>query len=211
MSIRNTGFICIVTLLIALSATEPALAGVEITPSIGYRFGGGFEDANTGANINLDESAGYGLLLDFDIQPAKQIEVYLSRQRTPMSSGGPFTGDPLFDVVVDYYHIGGLYLFGGERFRGGHFRPFISGTLGLTRMDPKRANLRTETRISAALGGGAKFFFTENLGIRLDLRGIYTALNSDASIFCAGGCAVQVRSIGFLQGELGAGLILRFP
>ena len=122
-----------------------------------------------------------------------------------MWAGGPFTGNPLFDVSVNYYHIGGLYLFEGER-----FRPFISGTLGLTRMDPQRADLSAETRISAALGVGAKFFFTESLGIRLDVRGIYTAINSDASIFCAGGCAVQVRSSGFFQGELGAGLILRF-
>ena len=205
MATRHIGFIFIVTLLIALSATGPAVAGVEITPLIHYRFGGGFEDTNTDASIHLDESQGYGLVLDFDIQPAKQVEVYLSRQRTTMSSGGPFTGNPLFDVSVDYYHIGGLYLFEGER-----FRPFISGTLGLTRMDPQRTDLRSETRISAALGGGAKFFFTESLGIRLDVRGIYTAINSDASIFCAGGCAVQVRSSGFLQGELGAGLILRF-
>lgn len=205
MSIQHIGLIFIVTLLIESSATEPALAGVEITPSINYRFGGGFEDTNTATNINLDESGGYGLVLDFDLQPDKQIEVYLSRQRTTMSSGGPFTGNPLFDVSVDYYHIGGLYLFEWER-----FRPFISGTLGLTRMDPQRADLRTETRVSFALGGGAKYFFTENLGIRLDLRGIYTAINSNASIFCAGGCAVQVRSNGFLQGELGAGLILRF-
>jgi hypothetical protein len=206
MLIRHTGFIFIVTLLIALSATEPALAGFEISPSINYRFGGGFEDANTDAHIHLDESAGYGLVLDFDIQPDRQVEIYLSRQRTKMSSGGPFTGNPLFDVSVDYYHIGGLYQFEGER-----LRPFISGTLGLTRMDPQRADLRAETRISAALGGGAKFFFTESLGIRLDVHGIYTAINSDTSIFCAGGCAVQVRSNGFIQGELGAGLILRFP
>src|SRR4030067_1798227 len=189
MAIRHIGLIIIVTLLIALSAINPALSGVEIPPSIHYRFGGGFEDTHTDARIHLDESAGYGLVLDFDIQPAKQVEVYLSRQRTTMSSGGPFTGNPLFDVSVDYYHIGGLYLFEGER-----FRPFISGTLGLTRMEPKRAGMKTETRISASLGGGAKFFFTESLGIRLDVHGIYTAINSDTSIFCSGGCAVQARS-----------------
>src|SRR3989304_5899921 len=114
MSIRHTGFIFIVNLLIALSAIEPAVAGVEITPLRHHRFGGGFEDANTGTSIHLDESAGYALVLDFDIQPDRQVEVYLSRQNTTMSSGGPFTGNPLFDVAVDYYHIGGLYLFDGE-------------------------------------------------------------------------------------------------
>jgi len=189
-----------------LSATDPASAGGEITPSFSYRFGGGFEDSYTGADIHLDESAGYSLIMDFDIQPDKEIEVYMGRQRTTLSSGGPFTGDPLFNVVVDYYHIGGLYLFATDG-----LRPFVTGTVGITRMDPERPDLKSEARISASIGGGVKFFLTENLGIRLDLRGIYTALDSDASIFCAGGCAVQVRSSGFIQGELGAGLILRLP
>jgi hypothetical protein len=77
-------------------------------------------------------------------------------------------------------------------------------------MNPQGEGLSTETRFSLSIGGGAKFFITEHLGLRLDARGIFTALNSNATVFCSGGCAISVQSSGFMQGELGAGLVLRF-
>ena len=89
-------------------------------------------------------------------------------------------------------------------------RPFVSGTFGLTRMEPKRADLTTENRLSLSLGAGAKIFFTKNLGLRFDVRGIYTALNADTAIFCSGGCAIKVNSSGFVQTELSAALMMRF-
>jgi opacity protein-like surface antigen len=135
----------------------------------------------------------------------RQIELYLSRQDTHLATSGTFTGDPLFDLTIDYYHIGGVYMLEGDT-----VRPFVSGTLGLTRMDPKRSDLTTENRFSLGLGGGAKFFLSKNVGVRLDVRGIFTALSSDTAIFCSGGCAVRVTSSGFLQAELGAALLLRF-
>jgi len=198
-----------VALLPMAAAAEDSSSevGVEITPFAGFRFGGMFEDINTGTNITLDESESYGLVLDFDIERDKQIEIYLSRQSTTLSADGAFTGNPLFDLAVEYYHIGGLYLFEVESER---LRPFVSGTLGAARMDPQRDDLSTETFFSLAIGGGAKFFFTENLGLRFDGRGIYTALSSSSAIFCAGGCTIKVHTSGFIQGELGAGMILRF-
>jgi hypothetical protein len=194
-------------LLTLLPATASAQMGIEITPFGGYRFGGGFKDANTGTDISLNEAGSFGLILDFDLNREQQIEVYLSRQGTTLSADGTFTGDPLFDLSVEYYHFGGLYLFEVENER---VRPFISGTMGITRMDPHGEGLNTETLFSLALGGGVKFFLTDHFGLRLDARGIYTAMNTDAAIFCSGGCAIAVRSSGFVQGEIGAGLVLRF-
>jgi opacity protein-like surface antigen len=186
---------------------KPAIAGVEVTAFGGLRFGGGFEDANTGTSIELNDSGSYGLAVDFDLSQDQQIEIYLSRQSTALSAGGPFTGNPLFDLSVEYYHVGGLYLIDVDNDR---VRPFVSGTLGLTHMNPQGADLNSETRFSLAFGGGAKLFVTERLGLRLDARGIYTALNSNGAVFCSGGCAITVQSSGFLQGELSAGLVLRF-
>ena len=89
-------------------------------------------------------------------------------------------------------------------------RPFVSGTFGITRMDPKRADLSTETHMSISLGAGAKYFFSRNVGLRFDVRGIYTALNADTSVFCSGGCAIKVVSSGFVQTEIGAALMMRY-
>ena len=106
----------------------------------------------------------------------------------------------------DYYHIGGLYLLPAD----GLIHPFVSGTIGLTRMAPKRADLTTENRLSLSLGGGAKFSLSRSLGLRLDVRAIYTMLNADTSVFCSGGCTIRVRSNGFVQTEAGAALLMRF-
>jgi hypothetical protein len=196
----------LVLALVTLSQSAPAQA-VEITPFIGHRFGGSFADSITGANFEVADASAYGLVLDFDLEPDKQIEVYMSRQNTHLSTGDPlFTGQPLFDLTIDYYHIGGVYMLP----EGDRVRPFVSGTFGLTRMTPKPSDLTTENRFSLSLGGGAKIFFTKSLGMRFDLRGIYTALNANTEIFCSGGCAIKVNSSGFVQTEISTALMMRF-
>jgi len=192
--------------MLALSLPTMVQA-VEVTPFAGQRYGGSFVDANTAATFQVADANAFGLVFDFDTEPDKQIEILLSRQNTYLSSNDPlFTGNPLFDLTIDYYHIGGLYMLPDFD----KVRPFVSGTFGLTRMDPKRADLTTETRLSLSLGAGAKIFFTKNLGLRFDVRGIYTALNADTAIFCSGGCAIKVNSSGFVQTELTAALMMRF-
>jgi hypothetical protein len=195
-------------LVIALALSLPTMVqAVEVTPFAGQRYGGSFADANTGASFEVADANAFGLVFDFDTEPDKQIEILLSRQNTSLSTNDPlFTGNPLFDLTIDYYHLGGLYMLPDYD----KVRPFVSGTFGITRMDPKRADLTTETRMSLSLGAGAKIFFTKNLGLRFDVRGIYTALNADTAIFCSGGCAIKVNSSGFLQTELTAALMMRF-
>lgn len=191
--------------MLALSLAAPAHA-VEIAPFTGHRYGGSFVDSNTAADFEVADAAAFGLMFDFDLEPDKQIEILLSHQNTYLSTTGTFTGNPLFDLTIDYYHIGGLYMFP----EGDRVRPFLSGTFGLTHMDPKRADLTTENRLSLSLGGGAKIFFTGNLGLRFDVRAIYTALNANAEVFCSGGCAIKVYSNGFVQTEISAALMMRF-
>ena len=192
--------------LVALCHAGPVRSD-EIAPFIGQRYGGSFVDAITGANFDVADDTAFGLVLDFDTEPDKQIEVLLSRQNTYLSTGDPlFTGNPLFDLAIDYYHVGGLYMLPDFD----RVRPFVSATIGLTRMAPKRADLTTENRLSLSIGTGAKIFFNKNLGLRFDLRGIYTALNSDTAIFCSGGCSIKVVSSGFVQTEISAALMMRF-
>jgi len=191
--------------ILALCHASPANA-VEVSPYSGHRYGGSFMDSNTSAEFEVADAAAYGLALDFDLETDKQFEVLLSRQNTYLSTAGTFTGNPLFDLTIDYYHIGGIYMMPGSE----RVRPFLSGTLGLTRMAPKRTDLTTENRLSISLGTGAKIFFGKNFGLRFDVRAIYTALNADAEIFCSGGCAIKVYSNGFVQTETCAALMLRF-
>lgn len=185
---------------------RPDAQGVEVAPLTGFRYGGGFQDATTSSGFSLANGAAYGLMLDFDSEPDKQIEILLSRQSTRLTGNGPYTGNPLFDLTIDYYHVGGLYMLPDYQ----RVRPFVSGTFGLTRMAPHRPDLITENYPSLSLGGGAKFYLSSNLGMRFDVRAIYTMVNGDTAIFCNGGCTLKVRSNGFVQTEIGAALLLRF-
>jgi hypothetical protein len=192
--------------LVLISGGASNAQAVEVAPFAGFRYGGSFQDATTLSTFEVKDASSYGLLLDFDTEPDKQIEVLLSRQDTQLMSTGPFTGNPLFDLTIDYYHIGGLYMFPDYQ----SVRPFISGTLGLTRMAPHRSDLTTENYPSLSLGGGAKFYFTKSIGLRFDARAFYTMVNSDSAIFCSGGCTIKVSGSGFIQTEIGAALLMKF-
>jgi hypothetical protein len=209
----------IAMLLFAACGLVPVAQAVDIAPFVGYRFGGNINVNNSGttsgttteneSKLELGDTTSYGLILDFDLDPQRQIEVYLSRQNTQLTPSQPFLGFSQFDLTVDYYHIGGLY-FPDYPEGGGRFRPFVSGTFGLTRMDPKGTGLSTENFFSLALGGGATYFPVKHVGLRFDARVIYTAVNTDSAIFCSGGCVVRVSSEGFMQTEIGASVVFHF-
>jgi hypothetical protein len=201
--------LALITAFALVPTVSSAAQAFEVAPFAGHRYGGSFEDTNTSSQFKVADAESFGLLFDFDTEPNKQIEVFLSRQNTHLSTTGTFTGNPLFDLKIDYYHIGGIYMFPVFP-EGDRVRPFVSGTFGLTRMAPNRPDLTTENRLSLSLGAGAKIFFTKSLGLRFDLRGIYTAMNSDSAVFCSGGCTIKVSSNGFVQTEIGAALLMRF-
>lgn len=81
---------------------------------------------------------------------------------------------------------------------------------GPIRPYPASADDQLHFRNSPSQGLALNFDLTEQLRLRLDLRGIYTALNSGGSVFCSGGCELRFRSDGYLQVEAGAGLVMRF-
>jgi len=196
--------------LLAVPAAMAQTSGdprVEVTPFVGFRLGGSFEEATSGSRLELNESASYGLIFDYDLDGNAGVEFLFSRQSTDLlDKEGIFQGDELFAIDVDYYHAGGLYQWDGRR-----VRPFIAGSLGLTRLAPEPAGLDTEYRFSLGLGGGVKLFAGKHVGFRLEGRGFTTFMSSSGSIFCGGsGCLVEVQASAIFQFEAWAGLILAF-
>lgn len=190
----------------------PALAEVGLSPFAGFRMSSSVDIETAGASaddqIHFRDSPSQGLALNFDLaEPGKQGEVYFSRQSTSARlDNGLFTpGIRSIDLTIYQLQFGGLYFPGGKSYGG-----FVSGVLGVTRLEPEDSRYDSHHRAALSLGGGYQFFLTEQLRLRLDLRGIYTALNSGGSVFCSGGCELRFRSNGYLQVEAGAGLVMRF-
>lgn len=202
---------CLVVVLIA-TAISPAAAETEyeLTPFLGYRAGGGFEEFPLGPDLDIEQSSSYGLILDIPLGGGgSQLEIMWSRQSTELDAGGPLVSLPLFDIDIDYFHVGGVYNWGYEEDK---IRPFVLGTLGVTLLSPEPSSLDSETNFSAGFGGGVKVFASDHVGFRFEGRGYLTFLDSTGSgIFCGpSGCLVGVSSDVLGQFEGRAGLIIAF-
>jgi opacity protein-like surface antigen len=202
----------------ALLVAAPAAARsqtVEITPVAGYRFGGGFstaagvEPAIPAVDYEVRDAASFGVHLGFRVAEDGEIELLYSRQNTRLATDGLFTGEPLFDLALETWQAGGNYLFAEE---GARLRPYIGVGLGITRLLPEPAALQDETRFSASFGAGVKVRLARHLALRLEARGFFTVLESDRESFCGSGegCLVHASGSDISQGEVRAGLALRF-
>ncbi|HCW91245.1 MAG TPA: hypothetical protein DHU56_14505 [Marinobacter sp.] len=200
-------------IILGLTLTSPpAIAEVGISPFAGYRMGGsaGIEsaDGDTQDELRFEDTASHGIIFNFDLPEAgKQGEIYFGRQETSakLDNGLFAPGTRAIDLTIYQLQFGGLYFPGGRTFGG-----FASGVIGVTRLEPDKSELDNHHRVALSLGGGYQFYLTDHLRLRLDLRAIYTALESGGSVFCSGGCAFKFRSNGYLQAEAGAGLVMRF-
>jgi opacity protein-like surface antigen len=197
-------------LITGMAVTSPVWAAdFEVTPFAGYTMGGDFQDAETGQSLSFNDTSSYGIMLDFRQAGDSDswIEVYLSRQQTKLKADqGLFVGNPLLDVDIEYYHLGGTY---GQS--TGKIRPFVVGTFGATHMVPQGTGLNSETKFSLSLGGGVKLYLTEHVGLRLDARWFGTLFNGSGGVFCSNGaCLVTVQGDVLSQYTANAGIILAF-
>ncbi len=191
-------------------AAEEKPSRFELTPFAGYQFGGEFELEGSDTELELDEAQSFGLIFNMDIDADRQYEFYYSRQETELDNKGLFLNEPVLDLDVEYLHVGGTVAFAGDS-----VRPYVVGTIGLSRFDPQGSGLDSETFFSFSFGGGAKFFADKRVGLRLEGRFFATLIDSDSEIFCRSGadtnfCAVKVDGDLLLQWQAMAGLVFRF-
>ena len=202
--ISDRSWFCLIAVL-GLSAAPAAQAvDFEITPYLGYRFGGQFEDPATQKNVDIDPDMSYGVAFDVVYAPDKAIQVFYGRQASQIENSN-------IDMTVEYIHIGGVATFPMETHTD--FVPYAVGTIGATRFSPS-GDFDDETKFSASLGGGWQYFFSPNLGLRFEGRGYVTVLSSDTDLFCVsnGGATCLLRSTGSVvwQIEASAGFTFKF-
>lgn len=196
-----------------VALTVMGLAGVghaeqvEFTPFYGYALGGKFREADTGAEFKIAESDCYGGMLDIRLSRITQLELFFSRQETDLKfDEGLFDGHRIFDLDVDYYHIGGTRLI-----PCGPWQPFVVGTLGATHLNPDAPGTDSLTRFSIALGGGLRYLPTKHLGLYAAARGFVTFIEGDTVFRSESGVTtIEIESDGLWQVQLQAGLIFAF-
>ena len=193
-------------MMLALPVTAVAAKDNALTVYAGYRGGGSFTDADTGQSLGLDASGAGSLALDIGLDTSRQLEFFVSYQRTHLSLDGPSAagGDRLAMNIV-YLHVGGTNFFDGEIGRG----PYVVGGIGATLFDPE-AGYSNEVRASMNLGVGYQWLLGNTLALRVEARGYGTFVNSSGGMFCSGGCVVSIKGDAITQGEVMLGLSARF-
>lgn len=197
-----------------LPLVQPANAAekVEITPFIGWRSGGefvgdDFDFDDDFFDLDLDETSSYGLSVAFALSRSWKVELLWSHQATELIEDEFLGPDfPLFDLDVDYYHVGIVY-----QWTPGQLRPYVVASAGLTRFNPDFPEFGSESRFSAGAGVGLKGFFSEHVGIAIEGRLFSTLIDDGDEAFCdRRACYSYDDSSYLVQGELRAGLVFAF-
>jgi opacity protein-like surface antigen len=189
-----------------------------VTPLIGYRMGGDFDEEDSGEEsgeeVSLDDASMYGIVINapFDSlggDTYTEWEFYYSRQK-PGLDRAPENVDPTLELEISHFLLGGTYVGGGES-----VRPFLAAGIGAAHLSPDAPGYDSDTVFAFGIGGGAQVFPASRVGLRLEGRLLGAVIDSDSAIFCASGpqgagCAFRASGDVLWQWEVVAGVTVRF-
>lgn len=189
---------------------QQTAAKFELTPFGGYRFGGTFEIEDSPDSFDFEDSASFGLIVNFPHRANTRWEILYANQSTEAEFSGVTTGDALIDVDLQMLQIGGTYQFEGDK-----VLPYLAATLGATHAKASGTSSESDTFWSGSIGLGILVAPNSRVGLRLEARAYGTFTNSSTDLLCASGpsgagCAIQVAGDLLTQIETFAGVVIRF-
>ncbi len=200
--------LALLTAVPSFAQTSPG--AFELTPYGGYRFGGTFEDVDGQGEVELDDDASFGLIMNFRESGNTQWEVIYSQQNTTADIADFALPLSEVDIRLQSLQLGGTYMGEGER-----VRPYLAATIGGTHVEPDDSAFDDDTFWSFSIGGGLQIAPSNRVGLRLEARGWGTLVSSSTSLFCSSGpqgglCAIEIDGRMLWQFETFAGVVFRF-
>ncbi len=186
-----------------------AHAATEFIPFTGYRTSGEFKETSTDTTLSVRDEESYGFVVNLDAGSDTQYDLLYSRQSSSLQAGKTVPNETLFDVNIEYLHLGGIKLYSINN----NIKPFLGAGLGFARFDPKVDGYSSESKFSFNFSGGVKGQLSKSLGVRLGFTWLATPVSDESAIFCGGstgGCTVHFKGSLFSQFETSIGLIFRF-
>ena len=184
----------------AASATAVLAGPLEFSVLGGFRMGGELEDSSTAEYRSVEVSPSFGLAVGFPLDPDRILEVVWTHQEGQVDGASAEGGPVTFDL--DIISIGGT-----ADWRRGKWRPFLSGTAGLTILSPEQHGFDPAALFTMTLGGGAKLPVSSKVSIRFEGRGVFMLATSSTSGVCGGGrCVLNFSGAGVVQLELLTGV-----
>jgi len=188
-------------LIFALAPTTADAREFEITPFIGYQFGGDVTTFYQGQyhDVSVDSSENYGVVLSLGLSEVAQLELLYNTQDTHADAN---RFEDSLGLNIDYWQLSMLWSFDPDA----QINPYVVFGLGGTWLRPD--GFSSLSKFSGNIGGGAKIFFSDNIGVRLEGRFYATYINSTTSYCDPLWCYGYPNSL--YQFDVSAGLIIRF-
>jgi OmpA-OmpF porin, OOP family len=153
--IKSALSICLMVCLLFIARTAAAeirAGAITLTPSIGgYYFEG---------NQNLDEEFAYGLAVGYHFDTHWAAEAVLNYIDTEFEKGGHRGRG----VDTYLYHVDALYHFMPSE----KLVPYVA--IGVGGIDINPQIIKSDNDFAANYGGGIKYFISENVALRADVR-----------------------------------------
>ncbi len=214
-------------LLLAMGSSA-LLAGdlkrFELQPFGGFSASGSIpltgDDGVDHGSIHVSSTYNLGATFAVNLNPLDAVEASWQRQLTdgrlptaivvPQASGSSTD----FDLRIGQYHCNFLHHYLSADPKA---MPYVMAGLGATTYRASRAGWSgSRSYFSFSVGGGVKYFFTRNLGIRGEARWSPTLISaSDSSFWCSVGgagatCVVHLKTSLQHQMDVTGGVIFRF-
>lgn len=187
---------------------------IEITPMVGYFFGGSIKFYE--GKLKVKDNISYGVAVGVPLPSGITIEFnYITMPSTaqwrPYYSYEIRYPERNFGVNVNYFNLGSTRNVPlAENVVG-----FGALRLGAAYFNSTASDIDDVWRFEASLGAGLKVYVTEKVGLRFSGNFHIPMVFSGGGLFCGigtggSGCSVGVGSTSsILQGDLSAGLIFR--
>ena len=179
----------------------------ELTPFIGYRYGGTlYADQTSLFNRDVDVASAMNYGGQFGIPvgyEGMKIELMINRQDTNFTTtNGLFSPDTkLANFHITYYQAGVEVPFARSR----NVTPFFVAGAGIANLKPDVPGVSSDNRFAANAGIGVKIPISPNIGFRIDARGYFTNLSSSNCRSC-----YYNYNHDLYQGETNFGVVFRF-
>lgn len=200
----------LVLIALLVSFASNLYSQVEITPTFGYTISGKVKAVD--GDINVEGAASYGGIIGVEIIEHSFIE-FTYRRSTPTVVYQPYNSNEdgrQGTSGIEQYNLGFAQEF---EISNDQVLPFANFTMGSTRYTLQDGATNYDSWLfSMSFGGGIKYFFTDNIGLRLQTNLVLPSAFGGNNIYCGWyGCyPVSTYYIPLVHWDNSLGIIFKF-
>ncbi|WP_194973753.1 outer membrane beta-barrel protein [Aquiflexum lacus] len=201
--------IILIPVLILVSLFEVSAQSIEITPFTGYTFDHGFPIF--GGRARLGGGQTVGGMLGFGLNDLAEVELLYSYQAGIGTANSSQLNGPVRERIQAHYAMIGYNRLFPTSSQMAFFSGLKVGTGTLASTDNTFNNI---TRFTVGINGGMKYFFTDNVGLRLQANLMMPISNVGANLWWSPGGGTQVGVGGFssvIQFGFTGAVVIRLP